>query len=695
MTPARPHRVALVSHDVQTVQGGRAGGVAAFVTHFARLLRGQGEDVTIILTRQEIFPVTVDPAWRARYAGWGIRLIEIHNDPPSAARWSDAWPLRLSEKLLPHLEGFDIAYFQDWANVAFQAARIRRFGPSKLPRIVTVLHGPSLWNLALNQRYPHVPEDLHVAFMESYSARHSDAVVAPSRYMRDWAVQQGWVFNAVPQVLGLPYLADEDQVPADAPVCGALRRLLFFGRLETRKGFALFTAALRLLPELWPRIDEVILLGQEDEPGSAEATRRALAATGMRVTHIGNLDTPGARAYLADAATDTLAVIPSPAENFPYAVIETSLIPGLRMICSSGGGTPEVLGPAGNGQLFEPWPQALANRIRQSFAEPAAARDHATPAATYDYASANLRWLHFHGAQVAAPPRQPMPAGAPLSVDICIPYFNKKDYLPQLLEALENQTAQTFGVIAVDDGSTEPGAAERFDALAKRCEPRGWIFFRQPNGFVDAARNSAARRSRADYLLFIDADDIPAPHTVERLLSAARYSQDDCLLSGGYLFEGAEPSVTKARYLPLGPNLVSGLVDPIVFGPPMILIRREVFEALGGYREIRGAAHEDWELQVRLLLNGYRTDVVPECLLYFRRLEGGLAHTSADFPAKQRLTGAYEQHLAKVGLQGLAGLAHLLNRRPPPPPPEDRNEQLKNRVRRLMLARAGGREAGA
>lgn len=681
-------RVALVSHDVQTVLGGKAGGVGAFVTHFARLLRAQGEEVTIILTRQEEFPVPIDPEWRERYRRWAIGLQEFHNTPPSRERWSDAWPLRLSEQILPDLEDFDIAYFQDWANVAFQAVRHKRFGPAKLPQIVTVLHGPSVWERTGNQRYPRIPEDLHVEFMERYSARHSDAVAAPSRYMLEWARQQGWQFDSEPQVLGLPFVPD-DRDATNAPPAGPLHRLVFFGRMEKRKGLPLFTQAVKRLPDLWPAIDEIILLGEEKERGSVADARNELAGSQLELTHIGNLDSAGARRFLASVAHDSLVVIPSPAENFPYTVIEASLIPGVEMICSNGGGIPEVLDFANTDRLFDPHPAALADKIRQRFGAPR----QSSGISPYDADKANARWLAFHEEILRKrTPRQLPALGARLPVDICISYFNKGPYFPQLLKALEGQTVQGFGVIAVDDGSTEPESIAVFDKMAEQYRDRGWEFFRQTNEFVDAARNRAAARSKAEYLLFIDADDIPVPQTVERLLEAALYSQDDCVLSGGLLLKDNDPEQgTGDRYLPLGPNLVSGLVDPIVFGLPMILIRRRVFEALGGYREMRGAGHEDWELQAWLLMAGYRTDVFPECLLHFRRLPGGLAAVSADFPAKQRLTGAYESRLAEVGMQGLASLVHALNRRCMELEAEaGRNVRLENRVRQ-MIEKAGRR----
>jgi glycosyltransferase involved in cell wall biosynthesis len=657
-------KVALVTHDVQTICG-RAGGVAAFVTHFARLLRQAGEEVTIVLTRQETHSVLIDETWRKRYAEWAIGIVELHNTEPSPERWSQPWTDRLAKLVAPHLVGFDIAYFQDWANVAFHTARVKRFTRSRMPLLVTVLHGPSGWARVGNQQYPDIPEDLQLDYIERYSALHSDFVVSPSRYMVDWLRTNGWEFREEPLVLGLPYLPPER---ASAPLTRvATKRLVFFGRLQTRKGFSLFVSALRHLfdhvPSALAGVEEIVLLGEEQEPGTLERVRVELAALRIPVIHRGDLDSNGAQSFLAEHAADSLVVVPSPAENFPYAVIEASSIPGLNLLCSEGGGIPEVFGGRGRAHLFAPHPLSLAEKLRERLAAPALAAT--LPA--YEGGAANSRWLEFHQqALKKASPAAPRKASA--SVDVCIPYFNKSAYFSHLLAALENQTTQNFGVIAVDDGS-EPAEKAAFDLLSERYRERGWKFVTQPNSFVDAARNRAASLSVADYLLFIDADDLLAPHAVERMLEAITLAEDDCLVAGGVLVGdevegGFETAAVLARYMPLGPDLVCGLVDPMVLGPSMILIRRSAFEKIGGYRVVRGAAHEDWELQIRLVMAGFRVDVLPEFLLYFRKTESGLSRTSSEYEAKRRLIETYENELAKVGLRGMAvTLIALLKRR--------------------------------
>ncbi|MGA3204753.1 MAG: glycosyltransferase [Bryobacteraceae bacterium] len=643
-------KVALVSHDLPTIHG-RAGGVGTFVAQFAALLRERGEDVTIILTRQETEPTRIDEKWRRKYEHLGIRLVELHNAPPSPDRWSDAWTARLSQQVAPLLRGFDIAYFQDWANVAFQAARAKRFNPMGWPVLVTVLHGPSNWIRAANREYPDIPDDLHLEFIERYSARHSDRVIAPSRYILDWARSEGWTFATEPDLLGLPYRPPASSPAKDGP---SFRQIVFFGRLETRKGFSLFLDGVRMSHGSLTGLERVVLLGHQDEPGAADCVQRELGA--VPVVHIGDLDTEGAADYLRSHRGDSLVVIPSPVENFPYAVIEASLIPGLNALYSSGGGVPEIFGGACESQLFEPNPQALAAKLLERWFEPL------SQPARYDYASANQRWLQFHEDALGKRAAVSLPVSPPdiRRVDVCITYFNKAAHFPKLLDALKRQSVAGFGVIAVDDGSTDAEARRIFDQMAAQYTAAGWTFFRQKNMFVDAARNRAARRSNAEFLLFIDADDLPVPNTVERMLGAILASGDDCLLAGGYLFDGES---VKARYMPLGPNLIGGLIDPIVFGPPMIIIRRTVFNAIGGYREVRGAAHEDWELQVRLLLAGYRTDVIPEFLLYFRQLHDGLALTSDDFAAKRRLIDTYDAEFARLGLHGAANTMRALYRR--------------------------------
>jgi glycosyltransferase involved in cell wall biosynthesis len=667
------------------------------------LLRENGDDVAIIIAHARPEPVapeavTIDPVWRDDLQSRGIELIELSDQPATAYRQPDVGPVRLAEQVAPILPAFDVVYFNDRANVAFHAVRVRRASTRALPVCVTVLHGPSQWVRWCDQTLPRIPDDLNLDFVERYSAQHSDFVATPSQHMLDWASRNGWQLRGESEVLGLPYHPNAARRSGPG-AAEPLRRMAFFSPLQTRADFELLAGAVTQLFEEYPKVahglDELVLLGNPQEPGPRLRLRHRLERMGLRVTHPETFDRAGAIKYLAARASGTLAVIPPAAAAFPYAVIEASLIPGLNLICARGTGIPELLIGIQETQLFDASPPALAAKLRERLQTPLPP----SQLFRYDYSAANQRWLAFHarvcerqrasrhGVAKADPSTRP-------TVDVCITYYNKARHFPQLLESLAAQTVQDFGLIAVDDGSPDYEARTVFDAAADLYSPRGWTFLRQSHISADAARNRAAKRSVAEYLLMLDADDVLGPNAVERMVEAARLSGDDCLVSASCLFAGdefpfdpetGELSAGLFSYsMPLGANLVAALLDPAILGGPMILIRSEVFQAVGGYREVRGAARSDRELLARLALAGYKTDVLPEFLHFYRQVDDGLSRTCDPFLSKLRIVETYDRYLAAYGLPGVASaLCALCDSRRPEAQPQDagRGKRLLSQFR--------------
>jgi O-antigen biosynthesis protein len=619
-------RVAFPSYDVQTLNT-RAGGVGAFITQFAKLLKENGDEVTIILTRRD--GVAVDQPWRDNYRARGIELIEVfYRDSPDNC-WPPSWTMRLSEQVALLLRGFDVVYFSDWGNVGFHTVRTKRFTDAPLPVCVTIMHGPSRWIRFCEQTPLRIPDDLYLESVEQYAARHSDFVVSPSRFMADWAREQGWKFSREPEVLGLPYRPETAHRPHSA--ASKLTRLAFFGRLQALKGYDIFVQALELVkhesPETLGALGEVVLLGHEDVAGSVEQIRYQLARIGLPLTHLGDLDSMAAQDYLARHVPDTLVVVPSRLENFPFAVIEASLIPGLNLICTRGGGTAEIFAGGGEEQLFDPNPGALAIKLRERLTNALAPEQ----LLQYDFQAANQRWVQFHqrACQQALATRAVYIEASPRAhsaIDVCISYSQAQSHFPQLCESLALQTSKDFRVIAVDESAADEKSLSVFDTMTEKYSALGWTFVRPSPGDAGLAGNHAAAKAKAEYLLRIDADDVLAPNAIDRMLQAIRISGDDCIVPNGYVFVGdkfpyhpnsIEVTAQIIGYL-MPPGVVAGLAMAWEFGDPMRLIRRSVFEATGGDAPTDGAAHQEWTSLERLAASGYKVDVLPE-FLYFHR----------------------------------------------------------------------------
>jgi hypothetical protein len=277
-----------------------------------------------------------------------------------------------------------------------------------------------------------------------------------------------------------------------------------------------------------------------------------------------------------------------------------------------------------------------------------------------DHTAANRRWLAFHARVCDRKQALPYQVGAANesvrnAVDVCVTYHNQARHFPQSLDSLEHQTTQDFGVIAVDAGSPDEADRTVFNAAAERYAPRGWMFLRQPNPFSD--------RGGCEYLLMLDANDVAAPNAVERMLEAARLSGDDCLLSASCVFAGDEfpfdPYTSELTvpplgyYMPLNANPAAALAGLLVLDGAMVLIRREVFEAIGGYREFYGATHGTRELLKRLALAGYKIDVLPEYLHFHRQIEAGSTHALDQFPHTGRILNPAQNKVS--GLRRFAG----------------------------------------
>jgi O-antigen biosynthesis protein len=681
--------IAIISHDVRTVNG-RGGGVASFTTHLLNLIRQHyPEDrIKLIYTTTYNTPQLVDEKWKSLYQDLQVELIETYVPRPAVERspYNVAEQI-LGEQVYPHIADADIVYCADWGHAGFHLLRHRRFHTGVQPICVTVMHGATEW---LRQGMPdHVTQidELNRTFIERYAFAHSDYVVSPGRYMLGWLQAQGYTLppQSHQRVLALPILKQPDPTEP-IPIYGpCYKRLVFFnGRIERRKGIDLLVLALEMVhqQQALGSIEEVILLAAVDAPqlDRQQQAQERIRRLGLRVKQIGNYDSDRAQQFLRDNVSDTLVVIPSLVDNFPYAVIEASLIPGLNCICSAVGGIPEILGEKNHSYLFTPTPSSLAACLVEHLQQGPQGGLH-----PYNADRANQGWIDFHGElrdRVVERRNATQPVAISQStVDVCIPYYNTGRFLPQLLQVLALQTYRAFKVIVVDDGSTDPESVSVFQNMSQQYPQ--WQFVHQENQFVDAARNAAARLGSAEYLMFIDPDDIISLNAIESMVHSIQISGDDVLSCNSHVFAGYSLPydldsgqmlcATQQQLTPLGANLVGGVTQPTVFGSYFTIIRRAVFEAIGGYTQYPGVGHEDWELFVRLSLAGYKLDVLPEFHHYYRKHGNGLSDRLAKVDCQRRLLRPYEEALMSVGLQGLT--PYLLGL-------HQENEALKLQLRR-------------
>lgn len=193
---------------------------------------------------------------------------------------------------------------------------------------------------------------------------------------------------------------------------------------------------------------------------------------------------------------------------------------------------------------------------------------------------------------------------APL-VSVVIPAYNAALYIQQTVDSIRAQTFRDHEVILVNDGS--PDTVELENSLIPYREFINYVV--QDNRGAAAARNTALRMARGEYVAFLDADDAWLPSYLEEQLAylTARPGIDlvyaDARLVGdsplaGRTFMQTAPSrgaVTVESLLSLRCHVIaSGVVA-----------RRSVILEAGMFDESIRRGH-DFDLWVRLASRGAR-----------------------------------------------------------------------------------------
>ena len=156
------------------------------------------------------------------------------------------------------------------------------------------------------------------------------------------------------------------------------------------------------------------------------------------------------------------------------------------------------------------------------------------------------------------------------------------------------QTHGAVEIVVVNDGTdTETGRAA-LQSVAKLAHR----YIEQPNRGLGAARNAGFRAATAAYVVPLDCDDLLDRRYVSECLAAmaahpeAAFVYTDCRVFG------------RTNYIErFGDYNLYALLDRNTL-PYAALIRKEVWEAAGGYDERMRLGHEDWEFWLRLGANG-------------------------------------------------------------------------------------------
>jgi glycosyltransferase involved in cell wall biosynthesis len=622
-------RVCIITPDIRGPI--RNGGIGTACEAIAQVLADAGHEITILYARGSYSESAPIRTWVDHYAAQGrsIKLVpcplsKVRVEPEHTAAAWNVW-----RWLRPR--AFDVIYAVEWGGTAAFVALAKAQGLAfRDTSIITGVHSPTFWHLQGNRELPRHRKFLAIDHLERVSVGFADILVSPSQHLVEWLRDQNWPLPQSVRVLPnpVPFYARGVQNPVNISV--RTDEIVFFGRLEPRKGLVLFAQAIRRIPPDRLRGIRITFLGKRADFDAQGFLRKTLPdVLGWRI--IDDHDAEQATSYIARPGR--IAVIASLIENSPMTVVEC-IGRGVPFLASAVGGIPELLcSDDRNRHLFAPHPEDLAQALMRALSGGLAS---ARPLVDADSIDDHWRTL-LHEASTAASEgrerrgdkgespaalRAPAPASSP-EVSVVLVHRNRPKMLRYALAGLRHQTFQDFEVILVDDGSDRTEAQEEVTALQGDFDRRGWRIICQQNRYLGAARNTGWKAAKGRFVLFHDDDNVAMPAQLEMLVGVARYSGADILTSAMATFSrGNAPAedwehAAESVWIPLGGCIPLGLLENC-FGDAQALVRRSVLEELGGFTEDYGLGHEDWELFARAVISGYQLLAIPEPLFWYR-----------------------------------------------------------------------------
>lgn len=227
---------------------------------------------------------------------------------------------------------------------------------------------------------------------------------------------------------------------------------------------------------------------------------------------------------------------------------------------------------------------------------------------------------------------------------VIVPTFNAASTLRDCLDALFTQSVQRemYEVVVVDDGSIDGT-----EQIARGYPVR---FFKQQHAGPASARNRGAREAVGDFLLFTDADCIPAQSWIADLVRPLETDPSVAAAKGVYrtrqrsLIARFAQVEFEEKFAALRRHHFIDFIDTY-----SAVFRRGPFWECGAFDpSFRSASNEDTQLSFNLAARGYHLVFAENAIVYHRHSDSLLAYLRRKWRHGYWRIRVYQRHPGKL-----------------------------------------------
>ena len=245
-------------------------------------------------------------------------------------------------------------------------------------------------------------------------------------------------------------------------------------------------------------------------------------------------------------------------------------------------------------------------------------------------------------------------------VSIIVPVYNLEQYIEPFIKSIKDQTYCYIEAVIINDGSTDNslevinnhiGGDDRFTVISTE------------NQGASHARNTGIKRSKGQYITFLDADDFLMHEAIERMVSAITEGYDVACCNIKRICPTYETTMISSKTAKMkGTEFLEAIIcHKIVVTNCAKLYKRELFEHIT-FHTLRLGEDSLLNMQIGSLLPKVR--FIDYTGYGYIQRSGSSNHTPFDLNYMERYSKIVEQELLKHNetLQGRAEFLALLNK---------------------------------
>ena len=218
-------------------------------------------------------------------------------------------------------------------------------------------------------------------------------------------------------------------------------------------------------------------------------------------------------------------------------------------------------------------------------------------------------------------------------ISVIMPAYNASETLGRSIQSVKDQDFHDWEIIIIDDGSTDNTGTLAQDAARK---DKRIVYIKQDNAGVSAARNTAIKHAKGDWILFLDSDDTLDNRFLSKMIRSANDNNSDIVICEYMHCSHEDRTSITDRCTKLPKDAITELMIWPYFAVHAAITKRDRVLASGGFDATLRTC-EDWDFWIKIMTqDGVTYSNVNEILAYYHNTPDSLSKGASDMFADCR-----------------------------------------------------------